>query len=169
MTSHDLTPTMIPWKSYVQFAALRSRQLLSQRATEQPDDTGSPTTIDCRPHLVLYLPEGIVHFWLQNQQNWRIGRSKDCDIVLFDQCVSRYHAAIQLLEPGEFYLVDLNSYNGSFINERRVREISRLHSGDRLSFGQVELEFYDGLTQAVVTNAEVMAALKLQSSTPVAR
>ncbi|MGG6263503.1 FHA domain-containing protein [Leptolyngbya sp. AN03gr2] len=167
MTSHDLNPAMIPWKSYVQFAALRSRQLISQRVSERSDDD-IPTAIDCRPHLVLHLPDGMVHFWLQNQQNWRIGRSTDCDIVLSDHCVSRYHAAIQLLEPGEFYLVDLNSYNGSFINDRRVREISRLHSGDRLSFGQVELEFYDGTPQ-FFKNAAVTAEPKLQSNTPAVR
>ncbi|MBE9011300.1 FHA domain-containing protein [Pseudanabaenaceae cyanobacterium LEGE 13415] len=160
---------MIPWKSYTQFAAPRSRQFISEH-TPEIDDNNIPTAIDCRPHLLLNLPDGTTtFFWLQNQQNWRIGRNSDCDLVLSDQCVSRYHAAIQLLEPGEFYLVDLNSYNGSFINGRRIREISQLHSGDRVSLGQVELEFFGGLTPFTIQNAEVTAALKSQSSTPVVR
>lgn len=159
---------MIPWKSYVQFAALRSRELLSQRDPEQPDEDDIETAIDCRPHLLIHFPEGVVYFWLKERQNWRIGRSKDCDIVLPDQCVSRYHATMQLLEPGEFYLVDLNSYNGSFINGRRVREISRLHSGDRLSIGQIEIEFFGAVSQ-FNPNAAVTAELKSQSNTPVAR
>lgn len=166
MTPHPSAPAMIPWKSYVQFAALRSRELLSQRIPEEPNDSEIETAIDCRPHLLIHAPEGSIHFWLNDRQNWRIGRSKDCDIVLADQCVSRYHAAVQLLEPGEFYLVDLNSYNGSFINERRVREISRLHSGDRISLGQIEIEFFGEMSQ--FNRNEVAAVeLKSQSSTPV--
>lgn len=163
---------MIPWKTYVQFAALRSRQLLSQRELqiEPPDETEIETGIDCRPRLLWRVPDGVVHFWLQNNHTWRLGRSKDCEIVLADQCVSRYHATVQLIEPSEFYLVDLNSYNGSFINGRRVREISRIHSGDRLNFGQIELEFYSGMPdRGVPKNEEVTVELSSQSSTPVAR
>jgi hypothetical protein len=167
------TPAMISWKTYVQFAALRSRKLLSQRniEPEPPDEKEIETGVDCRPRLLLRLPDGVIYFWLHNQQNWRIGRSKDCDIVLADQCVSRYHATVQRVEPGEFYLMDLNSYNGSFINGRRVREISRIHSGDRLNFGQIELEFYDGTFSRVEPSKpeEVTAELKSQSSRPMVR
>ncbi len=163
---------MIPWKTYSQFAALRSRRFISQRELEiePPDEQEIETEIDYRPHLLLHLPEGGVYFWLQNKHDWRIGRSKDCEIVLADQCVSRYHATVQVIEPRELYLVDLNSYNGSFINGRRVRAIARIYSGDRLNFGQIELEFYGG-TPAVELpkHEEVTAELRLQNSTPVVR
>jgi pSer/pThr/pTyr-binding forkhead associated (FHA) protein len=145
-------PAMIPWKSYIQYAGIRSRQILDQRQAaadefvEFDDDNGS-TAIENRPCLVLHFSEGSVHHWFDAKGTWRIGRSQECEIVLPDQCVSRYHASIQMLAPGEFYLMDLNSYNGSFINGRRVREISRLYSGDRISLGQVDLEFYDGSPQ----------------------
>ncbi len=49
---------------------------------------------------------------------------------------------LQCMETGEFYLIDLGSRNGSFVNGRRVSIPVTLHNGDRLTFGQTELEFY---------------------------
>jgi len=49
---------------------------------------------------------------------------------------------LQRMETGEFYLIDLGSRNGSFVNGRRVSVPVTLHNGDRLTFGQTELEFY---------------------------
>jgi adenylate cyclase len=49
---------------------------------------------------------------------------------------------LQFMESGEFYLIDLGSRNGSFVNGRRVSIPVTLSNGDRLMFGQTELEFY---------------------------
>ena len=49
---------------------------------------------------------------------------------------------LQCMETGEFYLIDLGSRNGSFVNGRRVSVPVTLQNGDHLTFGQTELEFY---------------------------
>lgn len=49
---------------------------------------------------------------------------------------------LQRMETGEFYLIDLGSRNGSFVNGRRVSVPVTLQNADRLTFGQTELEFY---------------------------
>jgi adenylate cyclase len=49
---------------------------------------------------------------------------------------------LQSMEAGGFYLIDLGSRNGSFVNGRRVNVPVTLQNGDRLTFGQTELEFY---------------------------
>lgn len=49
---------------------------------------------------------------------------------------------LQRMETGEFYLIDLGSRNGSFVNGRRVSVPVTLHNGDHLTFGQTELDFY---------------------------
>ncbi len=49
---------------------------------------------------------------------------------------------LQCMDNGEFYLIDLGSRNGSFVNGRRVSIPVILHHGDRLTFGQTELTFY---------------------------
>lgn len=49
---------------------------------------------------------------------------------------------LQCMDTGDFYLIDLGSRNGSFVNGRRVSIPVILHHGDRLTFGQTELIFY---------------------------
>ena len=49
---------------------------------------------------------------------------------------------LQCTETGEFYLIDLGSRNGSFVNGRRVSIPVTLRNGDRLTFGQTDLEFH---------------------------
>ncbi len=73
---------------------------------------------------------------------WTVGRSEDNNVVLSDRWISRNHAMVQSMETGEFYLIDLGSRNGSFLNGRRVSIPVTLQNGDRLTFGQTELEFY---------------------------
>jgi len=76
-----------------------------------------------------------------------IGRSEDNDIVFGDRWISRNHAMLQYMgegdegEEGEYYLIDLGSRNGTFINGRRVSIPAILRHGDLLMFGQTEAEF----------------------------
>lgn len=49
---------------------------------------------------------------------------------------------LQWMDTGGFYLIDLGSRNGSFVNGRRVNVPVTLQNGDRLTFGQTEMEFY---------------------------
>ena len=49
---------------------------------------------------------------------------------------------LQSMDTGEFYLIDLGSRNGSFINGRRVSVPVTLHNGDSITFGQTQLTFY---------------------------
>ena len=66
-----------------------------------------------------------------------IGKLKDrADAVLEDRTVSRVHAKITERE-GEYYVEDLNSTNGTFVNGKRIENYAPicLQSGDILSFG----------------------------------
>jgi adenylate cyclase len=49
---------------------------------------------------------------------------------------------LQCMENGVFYLIDLGSRNGSFVNGRRVSVPVTLQDGDLLTFGQTELKFF---------------------------
>jgi serine phosphatase RsbU (regulator of sigma subunit) len=62
-----------------------------------------------------------------------IGRQRDQDIVLRENCVSRRHAVINQLASG-FELVDQNSSHGTYVNGVRIDRI-RLRSGDLIQFG----------------------------------
>lgn len=68
-----------------------------------------------------------------------IGRSADCDIVLYDLLVSRRHAMIRQ-SGNRYHLIDLGSTNGTYVNGRRISR-SLLNAGDVVSIGHYELTF----------------------------
>lgn len=94
------------------------------------------------PHLILYTETGKRYLALGGSNCWTIGRSDDNNFVLPDRWISRNHAMLQCMDNGEFYLIDLGSRNGSFVNGRRVSVPVTLKNADRLTFGQTELEFF---------------------------
>jgi S1-C subfamily serine protease len=64
----------------------------------------------------------------------RVGRNGDLDLVFDDQGVSFEHAELRLRD-GDFWLVDLGSTNGSFVNDERAQN-ARLRDGDLVRFGK---------------------------------
>lgn len=94
------------------------------------------------PYLILHTESGSRHLSLLGSSCWTFGRSDDNNFVLPDRWISRNHAMLQCMESGEYYLIDLGSRNGSFINGRRVSVPVILQNGDLLTFGQTEMRFY---------------------------
>ena len=69
----------------------------------------------------------------------RLGADPLCDMILSDPTVSRNHAEIR--QRGQHYhLVDLNSTNGTFLNDIRVDSIS-LTPGATFRLGRTEVRF----------------------------
>lgn len=101
--------------------------------------TLQPTSV---PYLLLKTESGNRYLPLVGSHCWTIGRSDDNNFVIPDRWISRNHAMLQCMETGEFYLIDLGSRNGSFVNGRRVSVPVTLRNGDRLTFGQTELDFF---------------------------
>jgi len=72
-----------------------------------------------------------------------IGKMRNkADAVLLDPKVSRIHACIRE-EGGRYFLSDLNSTNGTAVNERVLKgsETAELFDGDMLRFADVTLTF----------------------------
>jgi hypothetical protein len=68
----------------------------------------------------------------------RLGRSGRNTIVLDDSYVSSEHAVIAYRE-GQWWLSDRNSTNGTFLNDRPVREEVALKPGDVIGIGEIRL------------------------------
>ena len=68
-----------------------------------------------------------------------VGRSSACNIKIGDAGVSSKHAKIWC-EDGEYYLMDLGSTNGTFVNERDV-DREKLADGDVITFGMTKAAF----------------------------
>jgi len=69
------------------------------------------------------------------QGNCSIGRASGNVIVLDSQKISRRHAIINVQNIGEFWLIDLGSSNGTFLNNRRVQQPVRLCDHDQIVVG----------------------------------
>ena len=69
-----------------------------------------------------------------------IGRSKKCDIVINEKFVSGEHLKIWY-EDGEWYLEDLGSRNGTFVNDQRIRKMVLLDPEDVISIGGLNFVF----------------------------
>jgi len=92
-----------------------------------------------RPHLlILSGPELGSSVELDNQP-LEIGRDPDCGITLTGDGVSRRHARIQLIFA-LYFVTDLESTNGTFVNDQRVT-MQQLKDGDQIKIGDTVLKF----------------------------
>ncbi|MBO9317626.1 MAG: FHA domain-containing protein [Chloroflexus sp.] len=73
-----------------------------------------------------------------------IGRNPNCDIVLNDSFLSSEHARLER-RNGVWWLEDLNSTNGTFLNGFEVRGPTEVHPGDAIQVGRVELRLEQGM------------------------
>jgi FHA domain len=71
--------------------------------------------------------------------NTVVGRGAECDLRLDDTFVSQEHARI-FAKDGSWYVEDLGSTNGTFVNEQRLAAPAMLTSGDRIRVGTTVLE-----------------------------
>jgi hypothetical protein len=65
-----------------------------------------------------------------------IGRGEDNDVVIPHASVSRQHARL-MRRDGGFELMDLNSTNGSYVDDRQVRGSAFLSAGTQLRLGDI--------------------------------
>ena len=117
--------------------ALRREERASERTMA---DEGLDFTPHINPRLVVedspIVPPGVI-FPLEG---WiTVGRAPTSDIVLDEQFVSSTHA--RLVPRGQFYYVeDLGSTNGTFVNERQVTE-AQLRPDSRLRIGETVFRY----------------------------
>lgn len=68
-----------------------------------------------------------------------VGRTSDCDVVLYDPGVSRQHARI-FNEGDKYYVEDMGSSNGTKVNGAIVKK-KQLSDGDAITLGPVVFNF----------------------------
>ena len=85
-------------------------------------------------------PNGVEHEHELVSKETRIGRvAPMVDLVVNDGRASRLHAVVRRLQSG-FTVVDLNSANGTFVNEKRIKE-HLLREGDVVRIGETTFRF----------------------------
>ncbi|MFM1514362.1 FHA domain-containing protein [Helcococcus ovis] len=76
------------------------------------------------------------------ENNTSIGRALNNDIVLSGDVISKYHAEI-VKSSDNYYLVDKNSSNGTFLNGEFVNKNYQLINDDIIEIGEYKIKFVE--------------------------
>jgi adenylate cyclase len=98
--------------------------------------------------------------------NLTLGRAATNGLVLASGKASRRHASIHAQDGGEYWLIDLGSVNGTFLNGNRVLQPMRLHDGDQIELAGEQFTFRQAASstqeEAVDATIETMPRIKQQ-------
>jgi diguanylate cyclase (GGDEF)-like protein len=91
------------------------------------------------PCLVIISGDDMGRRFELGKEEVSIGRGDNCTICVNTDQVSRKHATVQAI-LGKYYIIDLRSTNGTFINEQKV-ERAKLMDGDQIRVGKTVLKY----------------------------
>jgi DNA-binding winged helix-turn-helix (wHTH) protein len=112
-----------------------------------------------KPVLVVNEGERAGQRWTVERESVIIGRGKECDIVLSEQQVSRQHIKIKLVGEA-YYIEDLNSRNGTWLNGEQISGERLLKDGDEIHVAMVvKMIFAESEATAPLALAKVPASL----------
>lgn len=103
----------------------------------------------------------------QPQHIWTLGRDVNSGIHMVDSYVSRCHAAIQYIhEEQKFYLIDLNSTNGSYVNGEQVFKSVSLKDSDHIRLGNTTFDFFLNVSTRILpaVSLEPLMLLRQEST-----
>jgi hypothetical protein len=69
----------------------------------------------------------------------QVGRAEACQVRLGDTYISQFHARL-FPRDGTWYIEDLGSTNGTYLNQRKLTGPSEVHAGDVVRLGKTTLE-----------------------------
>lgn len=114
-------------------SAPRSRRTARKggAAAEPPEPPG--------PSSVVIHTEGARPRTVPVSGNMVMGRAPECELPLDDTFVSQQHARL-FAKNGSWYVEDLGSTNGTFVNDQRLAAPAMVQPGDRVRVGTTVLE-----------------------------
>ncbi len=118
-------------------------------------------------YIITNLLGGESQIVTQPQMVWTIGRNREVALPVRDKAMSRRHAVVLYVYGVGFYLIDLHSMNGSYVNGVRIQHRHLLNDGDRVRIGGTEFTFFSsqGRRSVEAMHPEVLARLTASKST----
>ncbi|MFP3457351.1 FHA domain-containing protein [Psychrobacter sp. SIMBA_152] len=122
------------------------------------NETDSMNTVASTTWQLNALTEALGDLTLTVSDSLSIGRGSDNDVVLGSKQVSRNHAVLSVLD-GQLYVKDLDSSNGTFINEQRIagNESSHLKADDTLGFASFSFQVQASTAPVTTSESETLA------------
>jgi hypothetical protein len=78
------------------------------------------------------------HKYPLDREEFLIGRSTDCHLIMEEETISSQHARITVQE-NNVEIIDLDSANGTFVNGERITRTA-IRNGDTIAFDQFEFQ-----------------------------
>jgi len=112
---------------------------------------GDKLAVQKKPAITLYIriergKEQVRRFL---QPEVMIGRDPNCDVAIIDEALSAHHARLAH-HHGQWWLEDLNSTNGTFLNREKLNTPAVVITGDKFKCGNtvfgIQVEDSDGLS-----------------------
>jgi pSer/pThr/pTyr-binding forkhead associated (FHA) protein len=109
-------------------------QAARSEAPARPGKGGKPPT-----QVVVHEPDVPKPRTVRLSGSTQVGRTEACAIRLSDSYVSQVHARLYG-QDGSWFVEDLGSTNGTYLNDRRVVQPVEVHAGDVVKVGKTVLE-----------------------------
>src|SRR5439155_4706964 len=113
----------------VQFINLNVRRTRRQTRTDQPVSLSLAGVLMPSLHILKGANQGAT-LPLQKER-FVIGRNPECDVVIPVTSVSREHAQLLRMQ-GRYHIEDLQSRNGTFVNNQAITARTVLKNNDRI-------------------------------------
>ncbi|WP_201580457.1 FHA domain-containing protein [Psychrobacter sp. Pi2-52] len=122
------------------------------------NETDSMNTAASTTWQLNALTEALGDLTLTVSDSLSIGRGSDNDVVLGSKQVSRNHAVLSVLD-GQLYVKDLDSSNGTFINEQRIEgnKSSHLKADDTLGFASFSFQIQASAAPMTTSESDTLA------------
>jgi pSer/pThr/pTyr-binding forkhead associated (FHA) protein len=118
----------------VQVGARGAERPAPRRAAKQRTPRAKVPTL-----VVVHAPGGVKARKLRLSGTLDVGRGEDCRIRVDDTYVSAMHARL-FAKDGVWFVEDLGSTNGTYLNDRRLSNAAEVHPGDVVRVGKTLLE-----------------------------
>jgi len=105
-----------------------------KRGTGPEDDLTAPGPAT----VILHPPDGRPRS-VKLGASMTIGRAPECELLIDDTYASAQHARL-FGRNGSWYVEDLGSTNGTFVNDQRLAAPAMVQPGDRIRIGTTMLE-----------------------------
>lgn len=99
----------------------------------------SPARRRGTPRLVVVEPKDRKGHAYELAEEQTVGRAAGCQITLDDTYVSQLHARV-FNKDGQWFVEDLGSTNGTYLNTKRVSSPLAVKRGDQVKIGAVVME-----------------------------
>ena len=110
--------------------------------------------------IIVSLDDNLIKIVPLNKDRMTLGRRPYNDIVVDNLAVSGEHAALQVIGH-DYFIEDLNSTNGTYINEQKVKR-QILKNGDTIEIGKYAIKYVqDGVTSQSAALNTVKSSLSV--------